>query len=233
MVFMITIAGLISIVLIFIQRTGAFEGRPSGEKYEVVLNDINENQTLIIDIAQKYDLNPRVLGVSIFAERAINYVPIFEDVLSFIFGSSVGFAQVNVSSLVYYVRIINAPTHEDSVYYIIGNENKYNYLRKIFIDVGKMRYWELKYRLSTNKQFNVECAAFLLKLAITRYKNTKNGFDITNNPSISATLYHIKFPKRIAGKPDNFGLFAQRVYVDSQFIPITNGLIGKCETQIN
>ena len=208
---------------LFLSRSAITEGRLKGERYSVALNSVNENEKEIVTICKVSGVNPRVLGAAIYSERALNYLPIFENILSFLFGNSLGFSQVNTNALAWAFKILWFPTEDDSVRYISGRES--DRLRAYFGRCKGLKLWQLKFKLWGDREFNIACAALVLKLIMIRYETSKNGFNVSDNPAIAGTLYHIKFPRRITGEPDDWGRLSERMFFDKSFMPVTTAKI--------
>lgn len=214
----------------FISRSAITEGRLKGEKFFIVLNNINENEREIVETCKVSGVNPRILGAAIYSERALNYLPVFENIFSFAFGQSLGFSQVNMNALAWALKMLWLPTQDDSIRYILKHESEFSRLRRYFSKYQRYKLWQLKLELWRNQKFNIACSALVLKLTMIRYATSENGFDVSNNPAIASTLYHIKFPQRITGNSDEWGRLSEKIFFDKHFMPTTTYMISEAGT---
>ncbi len=212
----------------FISISAITEGRLKGEKFSVAMEDINENEGTIVEVCETIRTNPRILGAAIYSERALNYFPVLENILSFCFGNSLGFSQVNTNGLAWAFKILWFPTKDDSARYVRGHESEFNQVRIYFSKYKGYSLWRMKLALWYDRKFNISCAALVLKLTLIRYSTSENGFDVSGNPAIASTLYHIKFPQKITGKPDEWGRLSEKMFFNKHFMPATACGGGRC-----
>jgi hypothetical protein len=196
-----------------------------GEKMSVAKQTILRHEDLIIQASSLVELNPRVLGAAICTERYFNYLPWLEPVLDITIGKTVGFGQVHIRSAKDAIRILLRPSHDDSMKYSLQTEHNYRQMRTVFEPYDNLSDWKMKLELTLDDQFNLRCAALILKQKLNRYRNALRGFDISNTPEIAATLYHIEFPTTIRGEADYFGMRAKDFYLDDTFMPATAHLL--------
>ena len=204
---------------LFASRTAWFEGRVNGQRFSVAFSQVNDRGLEIADACRVVPLNPRILGSCIFAERCLNYLPVFEESMSMLFGNSVGFSQVNLRALSGALNSLWNPTSRDSLFFIKGKEGRWGRLYEYFASCKELRAWQLKWKLELDDRFNITSAGLILWMTLERYRLSDGGVDATSNAAIAGTLFHVSFPRTITQRPDKFGLAADSAYRRMDFMP--------------
>jgi hypothetical protein len=196
-----------------------------GESKEYAFQDLEEKQSLIHQAAVRWDLDPRVLGSSICAERMHNYIPYLEPISDAFFGTTFGFAQVSPRSFQEALDTIDGIVRSRGV--SSDELTRLNESLGYFRPYQRLSYSELKWTLMSNDEVNINVAAVILKGKLIRYRRSKGGIDARDRPDIAATLYHSRFPSQIRGTPDSLGIAAMTLYNDSSFMKQT-GFLVRC-----
>jgi hypothetical protein len=189
---------IIIVVFCFQNTSTAFQ---RDKKLLSTEKDIYSRQRYIDNAAVKFNINPRILAVTIFTERYLNYTIIDKELdfvlLDFGINASVGFAQVKPKTAEWIEKELNTPTEK-------GYMGK-SFSRLLHVSTTG----EIKAKLHSDS-LNILYAAAYLAIFIKMWK--QYGTDIHDNISLLATLYSHGYMDPHKLKPNSFGIKAQEFY---------------------
>jgi hypothetical protein len=144
------------------------------ENIETALAHVNTRQALLMSAAYTCGIDARALGASIMARRLVNVQPMRQE-WNEMLGSAVniGVAQVSVQSTEAALRVMFAPTVEDSILYYPRSESgvyadMYTQARTVLAAYRMASSEELRQLLHNNEWFNIHVAGLATKQAMVR-----------------------------------------------------------------
>lgn len=193
-------------------------GQYGGERRDLAILAIERHRGELERTGQLVELAPRILAVSIFAERLYCYAPFAEPVVDWFAGNSVGWTQVTNHSIKGALRALYRPSPFDRWLYHDARPDLVRRWHDHFRTYKDHNLAQLKWALLFDDQFNADAAGLVLKLKLLHYRRMPGGFEADQRPEIAATLYHNPFPKRVRGLPDQNGLAAERLFDRADFL---------------
>lgn len=213
------------------------------ENITTALSEVNTHQSLLMSAALHSGIDARALGTNVMARRLLGVVPLRQEIQEML-GTSVdiGLAQMSVQSTQAVLRIVFAPTTEDSLLYyphlpIVSAplerdieeksiEHQFNppqryVLRDMYheprILLAAYRNTtpkELHTLLRQNTWFNVHIAALAMKQAQMRFLNEQNISESPTNSSKSAS--YLAF---LSSEPEEVRTLAALLYQRDDMMP--------------
>lgn len=172
------------------------------DKFQTTQEEINSRENYIKSASKIFNINPRILAITIFTERYLNYTFIDKELdfllLDFGINASVGFAQVKIKTAEWIEKQLNTKTEEGYLGKVIPQN------LPISKDVS-----ELKEKLKSDS-LNILYAAAYISIFIKMWRN--HGKKIHDNISVLATLYSHGFMSPEDFKVNSFGEKAFEFY---------------------
>jgi hypothetical protein len=150
------------------------------ENIATALAEVNTRQSLLMGAGLVSGVDARALGASIMARRLVNIQPVQQEWREMLGKAThIGIAQISVQSTEAALRIVFAPTLEDSLLYYSrtsggGMQDTYQKVRTTLLSSYKnvcCQRENLHHILRTNEWMNIHIAALAMKQAQMRFLN--------------------------------------------------------------